>query len=508
VIVKASQEVNKEYSESSTTIANTGKSADIIPDSNQTPTATRNKQPTLPAGKSMCCHGVHSLSKRCLPSSSLKMDKSSEKIICEEKSNGPNRTATDDESDAAHKNKLDASRDKTDAPHFRKTTRRVKPHTSPKCQLPYKLPTDNSTHTNVQNVENILTHKRSFASDGRNSGPPHAGCIFPMPWMRRSSGTLRIVMLLGFGFVRLGLADETAANTSNNEAGDAVPCVDDPASLLASAGTSCAAVLPLGCEYDLHELNPAAPAGSLLKAFCPSSCDFCAAPRNITSNIRTCAVGYTACHACCDINWTCECDHICVGNGVLQGVREEHYDDALGCSYDNAWQYPVCVQYSTHGVFCPFATVGLQMSWAKPKWSCGATWGEVCDYTLGADPADDFTWRRARPSGPDIPPPQGFTRASTLAHLCPLHCAESVIVQAPCAEEAIDHQQQQRIASWKDLQTAVDAAPGEGAAATATPAIFQLQPGTYHAEQEIAIAGSCTNITVIGALAGGTVLVA
>jgi hypothetical protein len=53
------------------------------------------------------------------------------------------------------------------------------------------------------------------------------------------------------------------------------PCVDDPASLLASAGTSCAALLPLGCEYDLHEMNPALPAGSLLKYFCPSSCDIC-----------------------------------------------------------------------------------------------------------------------------------------------------------------------------------------------------------------------------------------
>ena len=54
VIVKASQEVEKEYSESSTAIANTGKSADSIPDSDQTPTATRNKQPALPAGKSVC----------------------------------------------------------------------------------------------------------------------------------------------------------------------------------------------------------------------------------------------------------------------------------------------------------------------------------------------------------------------------------------------------------------------------------------------------------------------
>ena len=102
VLVKASQEVEKEYSESSTAIANTGKSADSIPDSDQTPTATRNKQPALPAGKSVCRHGVYSLSKRCLPSSSLKMSKSSEKILCEEKSNGPNHTATHDESDVAH----------------------------------------------------------------------------------------------------------------------------------------------------------------------------------------------------------------------------------------------------------------------------------------------------------------------------------------------------------------------------------------------------------------------
>jgi predicted outer membrane repeat protein len=79
-------------------------------------------------------------------------------------------------------------------------------------------------------------------------------------------------------------------------------------------------------------------------------------------------------------------------------------------------------------------------------------------------------------------------------------------VQARCADGAIGYHQQQRIASWKDLQTSVDAVLDEGAAATVTPAVFELQPGTYHAEQEIAIAGSCTNITVRGALAGRTVL--
>jgi hypothetical protein len=65
-------------------------------------------------------------------------------------------------------------------------------HSLSKRCPPYKLPTDNSTKKDVQNVENILTHEPSFANDGR---------IFPTPWMRRSSGTLRIVMLLGFGFV-------------------------------------------------------------------------------------------------------------------------------------------------------------------------------------------------------------------------------------------------------------------------------------------------------------------
>ena len=55
--------------------------------------------------------------------------------------------------------------------------------------------------------------------------------------------------------------------------GDA--CADDAAGLLASAGATCAQVVPLGCQVDLNTLNPLAPVGTLVNLVCPLSCNTC-----------------------------------------------------------------------------------------------------------------------------------------------------------------------------------------------------------------------------------------
>ena len=55
--------------------------------------------------------------------------------------------------------------------------------------------------------------------------------------------------------------------------GDA--CADDAAGLLASAGATCAQVVPLGCQVDLNTLNPLAPVGTLVSLVCPLSCNTC-----------------------------------------------------------------------------------------------------------------------------------------------------------------------------------------------------------------------------------------
>ena len=52
-------------------------------------------------------------------------------------------------------------------------------------------------------------------------------------------------------------------------------CSDDPNGYVAAAGFNCRMVMRLGCAADLHSMSPAIPAGSLVSAACPASCDAC-----------------------------------------------------------------------------------------------------------------------------------------------------------------------------------------------------------------------------------------
>lgn len=52
-------------------------------------------------------------------------------------------------------------------------------------------------------------------------------------------------------------------------------CEDDPQSYLVAAGTNCDGIVELGCDFDLHELNPEAPVGFKVKYICPSTCNAC-----------------------------------------------------------------------------------------------------------------------------------------------------------------------------------------------------------------------------------------
>jgi hypothetical protein len=52
-------------------------------------------------------------------------------------------------------------------------------------------------------------------------------------------------------------------------------CTDDPTGVLAGFGMGCAAIVPFGCDTDLHGMSAAVPVGSLVKLVCPASCDAC-----------------------------------------------------------------------------------------------------------------------------------------------------------------------------------------------------------------------------------------
>ena len=51
--------------------------------------------------------------------------------------------------------------------------------------------------------------------------------------------------------------------------------VDDPDSALAATGVTCEQVTMLGCETDLHDMQPEMAAGSLVGLICPVSCEAC-----------------------------------------------------------------------------------------------------------------------------------------------------------------------------------------------------------------------------------------
>ena len=50
---------------------------------------------------------------------------------------------------------------------------------------------------------------------------------------------------------------------------------DDPSGALAATGVACEQVVRLGCESDLHTMQPEMPAGSLVALLCPVSCEAC-----------------------------------------------------------------------------------------------------------------------------------------------------------------------------------------------------------------------------------------
>ena len=74
-------------------------------------------------------------------------------------------------------------------------------------------------------------------------------------------------------------------------------CTDDPDGMLASAGMACDQVVPMGCDTDMHSVEPAAPEGTFVSLLCPSSCaacpaspddtQVCAAPPAICTDWRT-----------------------------------------------------------------------------------------------------------------------------------------------------------------------------------------------------------------------------
>ena len=51
--------------------------------------------------------------------------------------------------------------------------------------------------------------------------------------------------------------------------------VDDPNGVLAATGVTCEQVLMLGCDTDIHSMQPGLPEGSLVSLICPVSCEAC-----------------------------------------------------------------------------------------------------------------------------------------------------------------------------------------------------------------------------------------
>ena len=50
---------------------------------------------------------------------------------------------------------------------------------------------------------------------------------------------------------------------------------DDPNDALVAHGVTCQQVVALGCDTDLHAMQPELPEGSLVSMLCPVSCNAC-----------------------------------------------------------------------------------------------------------------------------------------------------------------------------------------------------------------------------------------
>eukprot|EP01043_Picozoa_sp_COSAG02_P068456 COSAG02_NODE_11376_length_1737_cov_1.869963_2_plen_469_part_01 len=70
-------------------------------------------------------------------------------------------------------------------------------------------------------------------------------------------------------------ADSTPGSTRQLQALAGNTCVDDPSSFLSADGLACPDIVALGCDADLHGINALAPAGTLISAICPVACGSC-----------------------------------------------------------------------------------------------------------------------------------------------------------------------------------------------------------------------------------------
>lgn len=83
--------------------------------------------------------------------------------------------------------------------------------------------------------------------------------------------------------VTCDVCEQAAPSESAGSDGD---CQDDPTGMLASAGSNCAVVSGLGCDFDLNNINKEAPAGTLVKMLCPNTCRSC--PKKAASSSSSC----------------------------------------------------------------------------------------------------------------------------------------------------------------------------------------------------------------------------
>jgi hypothetical protein len=107
-----------------------------------------------------------------------------------------------------------------------------------------------------------------------------------------------------------------------NKIPPAVPvpaCVDDPKGLLASVRTSCAQVLPLGCNTDLSTVDPRAPTGMLVKIACPKSCSNC----NFGGGILS-ALAWTDNATCTDVA-SAQLTSFCNFDSQCYDIRQQQY---------------------------------------------------------------------------------------------------------------------------------------------------------------------------------------
>jgi hypothetical protein len=125
--------------------------------------------------------------------------------------------------------------------------------------------------------------------------------------------------------------DSGTSGTDGPETG----CEDDPAGVLAEFG-GCAAVLPMGCDFDLSSADPTMPEGSLISLICTASCNILC--DGLSTNI--CDGFDASLKPCCYTPWDGE---VCV---------DEHAT-TVACEADGATMGGV----HTEGVWCPATEV-------------------------------------------------------------------------------------------------------------------------------------------------------